>query len=449
MAAPVSGGGLGAAGGQAKIDLLLVGDVSVQYLADSIQKFFSNVAEVTVTVSDVKKAAAFLDKGTFNIVFLKMASLPAAEGLEAVKLTRFGKKKNTDLLFVFIIPENFKGFISGHRAEITLMEPVTVEKMNIVLKYWKTCFSNTVQNENSVKPEDCGLPQYKPCSEHRGHYSTDLFACPESLGNDIGVELKAPLSDFEKSQRISLLHSSKEKLRRERIKHCCEQLRALLPYAKGRKNDAASILEATVDYVKYIREKIPPAVMSQITEALQSNGRFCKRQMPVHLPFPGTVMAQRENSVLTSTYSPARGISFLANKCFNVYSVPAPGGSMEEAVRGQCSSTSETTIGDMHKPQIPSPALSLSTFHAVRYYSRVSPAYDTTVANQSSSVHFPSATPGVPTSRPQHCNAVPGQMGTEQPNCPTRPPAEAEGPLPEEASRTLPFSSADDNLHGK
>lgn len=144
---------------------------------------------------------------------------------------------------------------------------------------------------------------------------------------------------------------------RERIKHCCEQLRALLPYAKGRKNDAASILEATVDYVKYIREKIPPAVMSQITEALQSNGRFCKRQMPVHLPFPGTVMAQRENSVLTSTYSPARGISFLANKCFNVYSVPAPGGSVEEAVRGElrwtpvCSPCVWARVGALRAPR--------------------------------------------------------------------------------------------------
>lgn len=51
---------------------------------------------------------------------------------------------------------------------------------------------------------------------------------------------------------------------RERIKYCCEQLRTLLPYIKGRKNDAASILEATVDYVKYIREKLPPAVMGQV-----------------------------------------------------------------------------------------------------------------------------------------------------------------------------------------
>lgn len=51
---------------------------------------------------------------------------------------------------------------------------------------------------------------------------------------------------------------------RERIKYCCEQLRALLPYVKGRKNDAASVLEATVDYVKFVREKIPPAVLSQV-----------------------------------------------------------------------------------------------------------------------------------------------------------------------------------------
>lgn len=33
---------------------------------------------------------------------------------------------------------------------------------------------------------------------------------------------------------------------------------------KGRKNDAASVLEATVDYVKFVREKIPPAIMGQV-----------------------------------------------------------------------------------------------------------------------------------------------------------------------------------------
>uniref|UniRef100_A0A3Q2HZP7 Spermatogenesis- and oogenesis-specific basic helix-loop-helix-containing protein 2 n=1 Tax=Equus caballus TaxID=9796 RepID=A0A3Q2HZP7_HORSE len=383
MAASIIGCELGQISGQAKIDLLLVGDVTVQYLADTAQKFFSNTAEVTITISDVKKAAVLLNDCTFNMLFLKMTSLPTAEELETVRLIRLGKKKNTHLLFVFIIPENFK-----------------------------------VKNENSVKPEELGLSLQKSCSEHLGYFSTDLFACSESLRNDFGLELKAPLSDFEKSKKISLLHSSKEKLRRERIKYCCEQLRTLLPYIKGRKNDAASILEATVDYVRYIREKIPPDVMGQITEALQSDRRFCKKQMPVQLSLPGTIMAQRENSVLASTCSPVRGIRFLANKCLNVYSLPASGSSLDEAGRGHCSATSENAIGDGYKTRIPSTALSLNAFHAVRYYSKVIPACDAAaVTNQNLSVHFPSAMPRVSKFLPQHCNSVLGQTCATHPNC--------------------------------
>ena len=53
-------------------------------------------------------------------------------------------------------------------------------------------------------------------------------------------------------------------LYRERIKSCCEQLRTLLPYVKGRKSDVASVIEATVDYVKQVRESLSPAIMAQV-----------------------------------------------------------------------------------------------------------------------------------------------------------------------------------------
>ncbi|XP_016052764.1 PREDICTED: LOW QUALITY PROTEIN: spermatogenesis- and oogenesis-specific basic helix-loop-helix-containing protein 2 [Miniopterus natalensis] len=198
---------------KAKIDLLLVGDVTVQYLADTVQKLFSNIAKVTITISDMKKAVAFLDECTFNVFFLKM-TLPTVKELEAVKLIRFGKKKNAHLLFVFIIPENFKGCISGHGTDITLTEPLTMKKFSIVVKYWKTYFSNTAKNESSMKPEQYGLPLQKSCSEHLGCFSTDLFACSESLRNDIGLELKVPFTGFKTSKKISVLHSSKGKLRR-------------------------------------------------------------------------------------------------------------------------------------------------------------------------------------------------------------------------------------------
>ncbi|XP_047408060.1 spermatogenesis- and oogenesis-specific basic helix-loop-helix-containing protein 2 isoform X4 [Sciurus carolinensis] len=333
MAASIISQELRQISGQAKIDLLLVGDDTVYHLADALQKFFANTAAVTITISDVQKAATLLDDCTFDMVFLKTTSFLSAEELEAVRSIRFGKKKNTHWLFVFIIPENFKGCISGHGADITLTEPLTMEKMSIVVKYWKTYFSDTDKNENAIKSEEHELPLQNSCSEHLGCFSTDLFNCSESVRNDLGLELKTPLSDSEKSKKISFLHSSKEKLRRERIKYCCEQLRTLLPYIKGRKNDAASILEATVDYVKYIREKIPPTIMGQITEALQNNRRFCKKQVPIQLSLPGTVLAQRENSVLTSTYSPVRGIQFLANKCLNVYSIDTGGDSLDQIVR--------------------------------------------------------------------------------------------------------------------
>ncbi|XP_012320937.2 spermatogenesis- and oogenesis-specific basic helix-loop-helix-containing protein 2 [Aotus nancymaae] len=404
--------------GQAKIDVLLVGDVTVDYLADMVQKFFSNTAEVTITISDMKEAAALLDDWTFNVVFLKMPSSLSAEELEAIQLIRFGKKKNTDSLFVFIIPENFKGCISGHGGDMTLTEPLTMEKLNIVIKYWKTCLSNTVKTENATGPEEPGLLLQRSYSEHLGYFSTNLFACPESLRNGNGLELNASLSEFEKSKEISLLHSSKEKLRRERIKYCCEQLRILLPYVKGRKNDAASVLEATVDYVKYIREKIPPAVMAQITEALQSNKRFCKKQQtPIQLSLPGTVMAQRENSV-PSTYSPGRGLQFLSNTCWNVCSTPDAEGSLDEAVRGPLSSTSENAVGDHYKTHIPNAALSLNSFHTVRYYSKVTPSCDeTAVTNQNISIHLPSAVPPVSKLLPQHCTSGLDQTCTTHPNC--------------------------------
>ncbi|XP_021122142.1 spermatogenesis- and oogenesis-specific basic helix-loop-helix-containing protein 2 isoform X1 [Heterocephalus glaber] len=419
MAASIISRELGGISGQEKIDLLLVGDVTVCYLADDIQKFFPSSAEVTITISDVKKAATLLDDCTFDIVFLKITSFLTAEELEAIKSIRFGMKKNTDLLFIFIIPEKFKGCISGRGADVTLTEPLTREKLSIVVKYWKMYFSNTVKKENSARPEEHGSPLPSSYSEHLGYFSTDLFTCSESLKNDIGLEFKVPLSEFEKSKQISFLHSSKEKLRRERIKYCCEQLRILLPYIKGRKNDSASVLEATVDYVKYVREKIPPAAMRQITEALQNNRRFCKKQMPIQLSLPCTVKAERENNVLASTYSPVRGIQFLANKCLNVYSLPAAGAPLDEAVRGQSSSTSESAIGDLYKARISSAALSLNSFHAVRCYSKVIPSFDVAaVTNQNVPIHLPSAVPKVSKFLPQHCNSVLDQTCATHPNCP-------------------------------
>ncbi|KAM4859734.1 spermatogenesis- and oogenesis-specific basic helix-loop-helix-containing protein 2-like isoform 2-T2 [Thomomys bottae] len=402
-----------------KLDLLLVGDVNVHHLACAVQKFFSNTEEVTITICDAKKAATLVNSCVFNMIFLRITPVLTAEELEAIKSIRFGKRENIHLLFVFIIPENFKGCVSGYGADITLSEPLTMEKMNVVLKYWRAYFTNSgsFKNENAVRNEECGFSLQSSSSKHLEYFSTNLFTRTKSVRHDIRLELNASLSDFENSKKI-FLHSSKEKMRRERIKYCCEQLRALLPYEQGRKNDMASVIEATVDYVKYVRDRIPPAVMRKISEAIKNNKKYWKKPKAVQLCLQGPVTSQRNSTVLTSKYSPVREIQLVADKCLDVYSEPAAGGSLDESMRGQSSSTSENTIGDLYKTRIPSAALSLNSFHAVKYYSKVILSYNSAaVTNQNIDIHLPSAMPKVSKFLPQQCNSMLGQTCTGQPNC--------------------------------
>lgn len=87
-------------------------------------------------------------------------------------------------------------------------------------------------------------------------------------------------------------------------------------------------------------------------------------------------------------------------------------------IKSQSSSTSENAIGDVYKTLVPSTALSLNSFHAVKYYSTVISSYDAAaVTNQNILVHFPSVIPKVSKFLPQHCNSVLSQTCTIHPNC--------------------------------
>ncbi|KAF6084903.1 spermatogenesis and oogenesis specific basic helix-loop-helix 2 [Phyllostomus discolor] len=419
MAASISGPEPGRASGQAKIDVLLLGDAAVGPLADTVRGFFSALAEVTVTVGDLQGAAALLAERQFHLVFLRMASPGAAGEQEAARALRCGQKRNTHFLFVFIIPEHFKGCVSGHGADITITEPLTPEKLRVVGRRWSTGFSHTVKSESSTAEEEAGPPLRESCPDPWGRFSADVFACSESPGDDAGLELKAPLSDFERSKRISLLHSSKEKLRRERIKHSCEQLRALVPGGRGRKNDAASVLEATVEHVRRVRDRISPAVLGQITEVLQSNRRFCKKQAPFQPPLPGPATVPRENSVLASTHPPVREISLLANGCLNVHPTPASGGPSDGAGRGPAGPSPERAAAEGHQGHAPGPAPALSSFHAAGLCPTVVPAWDTATATTSPSASGPLPAPGPRASvgPAPHCSSTLGQACAAPPLC--------------------------------
>ncbi|XP_057612711.1 spermatogenesis- and oogenesis-specific basic helix-loop-helix-containing protein 2 [Chionomys nivalis] len=403
MADLISSGELGRRPGQERLDILLVADATRYFLTGSVQKYFSATAQITLTVSDVKKVAGLLAANSFDIVFLKVTSTLTVEELEAVKLIRSSKKKNIYLLFVFIIPEEFKGCISEYGVDISFTEPLTLDKMNTVVKYWKTFFIN-MDVESIKRLPECGLHLQTSCND----FSTDLFLCFGQLKNDPELGEKAPLPGPQRIRKTSLLHSSKEKLRRERIKFSCEQLRTLLPHVKGRKSDVASVIEATVDYVKYVRENLSPADMAKIKETIQSNKRFSKRHVPIDLFLPCAATSQREDAVLTSAYASVHEIQLLADQCLSVYPVPAAGRPVEEAVRGPSSSVSESPIEDLVKTQVPSSvALSVSPFHAVRCCSGTVLPQDTAARkNQNVSIYLPSAVPSGSSFLPQHRSSM-------------------------------------------
>ncbi|XP_036047209.1 spermatogenesis- and oogenesis-specific basic helix-loop-helix-containing protein 2 [Onychomys torridus] len=464
MADLMSSGKLGRRPGQGKVDLLLVGDATRYFLTGSIQKFFSSTAHFTLTVSDVKKVAALLAANSFDIIFLKVTSTLTSEELEAVKSIRSGKKKNTRLLFVFIKPEKFKGCISDYGVDIIFPEPLTLGKMCTVIKYWKTYFTDVKGTERlpefglhlklpaNVESAE-RLPEHRlhlqtSCSELGEHFSTDLFLRSGQLKNDRELVLKAPLPGPERNRKTSFLHSSKEKLRRERIKFCCEQLRTLLPYVKGRKSDVASVIEATVDYMKYVRENISPAIMAQITESLQSNKRFSKRQVPIELFVPRAATSQRDSGVLTSAYSSVREIQLLADQCLTVYSRPAEEGPLEEAVRGQLSSVSESSIEDLYDTRVPSAALSLNSCHAVTYCPGAVPPHDSAArTNQNISIYLPSTVPSVSDFLPQHCSSMLCQTRSASPSCLCTPGQEPPaGSLTTSSSIFRGFQDSDSDL---
>ena len=79
-------------------------------------------------------------------------------------------------------------------------------------------------------------------------------------------------------------HSTKEKMRRERIKDCCENLRNMLPKPANcaRKIDMATVLELTVAYVKIFQERSSAGVKDECAEMFHSSFQqiMGKRQLP-------------------------------------------------------------------------------------------------------------------------------------------------------------------------
>uniref|UniRef100_A0A4W3JRW2 BHLH domain-containing protein n=1 Tax=Callorhinchus milii TaxID=7868 RepID=A0A4W3JRW2_CALMI len=186
---------------QTEIAALAVGsDDAVERVIGTLQSLLAEMATVIIMRSNLSSVSNLLDDYNFSFVFLVINSSPT--------------------------PEELRFDFTSLGVDIILTEPLTQEKVK--------CFSTQHQGENEEV--------------------TISLSCCYSF--DVGQSRGSCKS-------LQSTNFSYVFIIRERIKACCVQLQALLPHVKGRQTDVASILEMTVEYIRYICERIPKPMVSE------------------------------------------------------------------------------------------------------------------------------------------------------------------------------------------
>ncbi|XP_032358657.1 uncharacterized protein LOC116671454 [Etheostoma spectabile] len=81
---------------------------------------------------------------------------------------------------------------------------------------------------------------------------------------------KCYASSKKESELQPSLHSCKEQKRRLQIRTCCRRLCDLLPFVEGQL-DTATTLELTAKYTSYLKQTLPPSILSKVNKAVEAN----------------------------------------------------------------------------------------------------------------------------------------------------------------------------------
>ncbi|XP_044057381.1 uncharacterized protein LOC122878560 isoform X2 [Siniperca chuatsi] len=88
--------------------------------------------------------------------------------------------------------------------------------------------------------------------------------------NDDPTRGKYYPSTEKESELQASLHSRKEQKRRLQIRTSCRRLCDLLPFVNGQL-DTATTLELTARYMSYLKETLPPNILSKVNKAVEEN----------------------------------------------------------------------------------------------------------------------------------------------------------------------------------
>ncbi|XP_023681977.1 uncharacterized protein [Paramormyrops kingsleyae] len=246
------------------INVLLVGDSdSVTETSHLLWETLPSFGEVGLMQSVSLSDAPFVDLAAFQLYLFHLPSSNALAELGALLSIR-EKQRSDKTVCILIIPELGSDIQVG-AADFVLTQPVTVEKMEKVLR---GCRLVTERGQSDSRCSMTGLlepsRQERP-GPRRGEGASEHES---SEGDDGGVPWRCDSSPVIESNMHALLHSQKEQRRRLQFKKCCIRLRELLPFI-GQRLDIASILELTVSYVGYLQQRLPADFLQKVVKALE------------------------------------------------------------------------------------------------------------------------------------------------------------------------------------
>ncbi|XP_034778652.2 uncharacterized protein LOC117972746 [Acipenser ruthenus] len=264
-----------------EITALLIGEEdTVHDAAPILQESLLKFGRATIMTSDLSHAATHLNSYCFHLVVFHLGSTPSSAEAETLKLIRTKSSQNVDkMISILIIPELYAEDVSSDTAEFILMEPLSQDKLARVLIDCQ--FLTRGQSDSDVTPVSYAEPVQRGLElpSFQGGLVSSVFKSSEWPDTGMVCGSQPSFSEEITCMSEALLHSRKEHTRRLQIKECCDRLRALLPNIKDNWIDTASVLEMTVEYMRYLQNKVPEEVLSQVAKLMGENrtGRWWKQ----------------------------------------------------------------------------------------------------------------------------------------------------------------------------
>uniref|UniRef100_UPI00358EAF9A uncharacterized protein n=1 Tax=Myxine glutinosa TaxID=7769 RepID=UPI00358EAF9A len=258
--------------------LIVAGQEKISTLTAIVEAGVPARRPVAILSCGLRQGMTLLHQYRYTIVFLALSeSSASAEELALCWTLRNKSKKNERTPLIAVLNTDSPDDLIKFGVSDTVTWPLSTQAIHGICAQWTSMLLWDETEENSKMPTftPSVLAQCQPSLPHcnsgkGGSNSTAQEEATSTQSQTQGMVHKL----YEKTGANNIRHTSKERLRRVRIKRCCEHLRHLIPSYSSSRMDMAAVLAATVNYVTCIREQLPVSAWNMFSQYISSKPTY-------------------------------------------------------------------------------------------------------------------------------------------------------------------------------